>query len=278
MSFAEFIVRASAWGIFDLFENGLIRIILDSSANGEWFNALMLGLGFVLCIAVSYLLGSVNTALVVSKCFFHEDVREYGSGNAGTTNILRTYGKKAAGLTFLGDSLKGVIAILFACLLFGAPCVEMNYLFLVTAAYLSAFCCILGHVFPCFSQFKGGKGFATMVGVILVLNPFLFVLLFLVYVPLILGSHYISLSSVVMALFYPLMLSVVDRVVTGYGIHVLFAVAIGVLITWAHRSNLRRIFDGNERKFYPFRKKPVIAAPAQDDEGEQRSPAQDDEE
>ncbi len=278
MGFAEFIVRASVWGIFDLFDNGLIRIILESSTNGEWFSALMLGLGFVLCVAVSYLLGSVNTALVVSKCFFHEDVREYGSGNAGTTNVLRTYGKKAAGLTFAGDSLKGIIAILFACLLFGAPETEINYFHLVTASYLSAFFCIFGHVFPCFSQFKGGKGFATMVGAILVLNPFLFVILFILYVPLVLCSHYISLSSVVMALFYPLMLSVIDRVVTGYGIHVLFTVAIGVLITWAHRDNLRRIFDGNERKFYLFRKKTLTAAPVQEEELQNEGSAQDVEE
>ena len=270
MGFAEFIVRASAFGIYDLFGNGLIRSILERSSGEEWLVALLLGLGFFVCIAVSYLLGSINTAILLSKYVFRDDVRRHGSGNAGTTNVLRTYGRGAAGITFFGDSLKGVLAVVVACLLFGAPQTEARYLFLITATYMAAFCCILGHVFPCFSQFRGGKGFATMAGVILVLNPFLFVILFAVYVPMVLCSHYISLSSVVAALFYPMMLSLVDRVVTGYGIHVLFAMAIAVLVTWAHRGNLRRIFDGNERKTYIFGKKEkAVVSPSADDESAQ---------
>lgn len=265
MTFAEFLVRALAAGIHDLFNTGILRAILSGGV-GEVGKAVAIGGGFVLCIIASYLLGSVNFALIISKCFFRDDVREHGSGNAGTTNVLRTYGKKAAIWTFVGDALKGVVAILIAAIWFGAPDTEPNYLYLVTAVYLAAFFCVLGHVFPIFSRFRGGKGFATMVGIILALNPAIFLILFIIYVPLILCSHYISLSSVVMALFWPLILSVVDRTITGYGIHVLFAVCIGVLITWAHRGNLKRIFDGNERKFYPFRKKTpaVSATPAEE--------------
>ena len=258
MLFSEFI----AIGIQDLFKVGVIRAILPHVTQ-EWGKALLFGAGFLLCILVSYLLGSVNTALIVSKCFFHDDVRKHGSGNAGTTNVLRTYGKKPAIVTFAGDSLKGVLSVLFACILFGCPFPEVNHFHLVTAAYLSAFFCIIGHIFPIFSRFRGGKGFATLAGVILVLNPFLFLLLLVMYGAMVLLSHFISLSSVVVALFYPLMLSAVANITSlrpPYGTDVLLAVAMGVLIAWAHRSNLRRIFDGNERKFYLFKPKTVTSA------------------
>ena len=255
MSFAEFIVRFSAFGIYDLFENGLIRRITAAGEPGSWQNALAIGIGVVLCIVVSYLLGSINTALIISKRLFKDDIREHGSGNAGTTNVLRTYGKKPAILTFVGDALKVVVAIVFAGLLFGCPASELNYLYLATVSYMSAFFCIFGHVFPIFSHFRGGKGFATLVGSILVLDPFLFVILFIVYVPMVLCSHYISLSSVVIALFYPLMLSAAERWRMNFGllplgIGVLFSVMIGVLIAWAHRENIKRIYNGTERKFY----------------------------
>ncbi|MBE6630174.1 MAG: glycerol-3-phosphate 1-O-acyltransferase PlsY [Ruminococcaceae bacterium] len=265
MKFSAFI----AFGLHDLFKTGIIRHLLSGTASGGTAEAVIIGVGFALCILVSYLLGSINTALIVSKCFFHDDVREHGSGNAGTTNVLRTYGKKAAIITFVGDALKGVIAVLFACILFGHPLSEYNYLYLFTAAYLSAFFCIFGHVFPIFSRFRGGKGFATLAGVILSLNPFLFLVLFALYVPMVLLSHFISLSSVVAALFYPLMLSTVGSINTLHGplgTDVLFAVMIGVLITWAHRGNLKRIYEGNERKFYLSRKKKEGAEPAKNED------------
>jgi glycerol-3-phosphate acyltransferase PlsY len=258
MLFSEFI----AIGIQDLFKVGIIRAILPH-VTGETAKALVLGAGFALCILVSYLLGSINTALIVSKCFFQDDVRRHGSGNAGTTNVLRTYGKKPAIVTFAGDSLKGVLAVLFACILFGHPIHEFPYFHLITAAYMSAFFCVFGHIFPIFSHFRGGKGFATLAGVILVLNPFLFMLLLVMYAAMVLLSHFISLSSVVAALFYPLMLSAIGNITTlrpPFGTDVLFAVAMGVLITWAHRSNLHRIYDGNERKFYLFKPKAVTSA------------------
>lgn len=265
MRFSEFI----AIGLQDLFKTGIIRAILRH-VTGDVAQALVIGAGFLLCILCAYLLGSINTALIVSKCFFHDDVREHGSGNAGTTNVLRTYGKKPAIITFVGDSLKGVLAVLFACILFGHPINEYPYFHLITAAYLSAFFCIFGHIFPIFSHFRGGKGFATLTGVVLVLNPFLFMILLVFYLSMVLLSHFISLSSVVVALFYPLMLSVVTKITSlhlPFGTDVLFAVAAGVLIAWAHRSNLRRIFEGNERKFYLRKPKVVESVSAEPQDG-----------
>lgn len=263
MSFAEFIVRSLTWGIYNLFRNGLVRTLLKDSAQGDAKSAAVIGVGLLLCVAVSYLLGSVNAALVVSRHRYHDDVRKHGSGNAGATNVMRTYGPKAGLVTFLGDAFKGVLSILFACLVFGYPSSEPNYLFLVTAVYLSGFFCILGHVFPAFSHFKGGKGVSTMAGVVLLLNPFLFVVMFILYVPLVLGSHYVSLGSVIMAMFYPLILSVIDRVWLKFGVNVLSAFAIAVLVVWAHRENLKRISKGTERKLHLGHRKQEPPAPEQ---------------
>lgn len=247
------------WGIYDLFRDGLIRRILLSAGDNKTTEAIVVGCGFLFCIVAAYLLGSINWALVISKTLYHEDIRTHGSGNAGTTNILRTYGKRAAILTFLGDTLKGVLAVLIACVLFGHPADTLGdlggYLNLVNAAYLSALFCILGHIFPCFSHFKGGKGFATLAGVLLVLDPAIFLILFIIYVPLILVSHYVSLSSIIMAMFYPVLLAAFDRAFTGFGTHVLAGLMMGALITWSHRSNIKRLLDGTERKIYLFRKK-----------------------
>lgn len=265
MLFSEFI----AVGLQDLFKTGVIRAILPHVTD-ESTQAIVIGAGFILCILCSYLLGSINTALIVSKLFFHDDVRKHGSGNAGTTNMLRTYGKKPAIITFVGDVLKGVLSVLIACILFGCAFPEGNHFHLITAVYLSAFFCIIGHVFPIFSRFRGGKGFATFAGVVLAINPFIFILLLIFYVPMVLLSHYISLSSVLAALFYPLILSVITNntpLHPPYGTDVLFAVLIGALIAWAHRENLRRIYDGNERKFYLFGSKTVEASPAEPRQG-----------
>lgn len=274
MRFSEFI----AVGVQDLFKGGIVRAILKNQS-AEWASALVVGLGFGLCILLPYLLGSINTALIVSKLFFHDDVREHGSGNAGTTNVLRTYGKKPAIITFVGDSLKGVLSVLVACAIFGHPITEYGYFHMITAAYMAAFFCIFGHIFPLFSHFRGGKGFATLAGVILVLNPFLFIILLCFYLAMVLLSHFISLSSVLVALFYPMMLSVVSTITTlhlPFGTDVLFAIAMGVLITWAHRSNLRRIYDGNERKFY-LRKPKVESAPAEPAQAAPQGTTDDDE-
>ena len=275
MRFSEFI----AVGVQDLFKGGIVRAILKNQS-AEWVSALVLGLGFGLCILVPYLLGSINTALIVSKLFFHDDVRKYGSGNAGTTNVLRTYGKKPAIITFVGDTLKGVLSVLVACAIFGHPITEYGYFHLITAAYMAAFFCIFGHIFPIFSRFRGGKGFATLAGVILALNPFLFLILLCMYLALVLLSHFISLSSVIVALFYPMMLSVVTTITTlhlPFGNDVLFAVAMGVLITWAHRSNLRRIYDGNERKFYLHKPKVADAVAEPTEQAPQEAEEADDE-
>ena len=265
----ESVITPWVWGIYNLFDNGLLRLLLGRFAHSEGTVALFIGLAFLLCLTVSYLLGSVNFALVISRIFYHDDIRKYGSGNAGATNMGRTYGKKAAIATFLCDGLKGVVSILFACAVFGCPPNERNFIFLVTAAYFSAFFCSLGHVFPCFSHFRGGKGFATTALSVFALNPIIGLILCCIFFPLVLLSKFVSLGSVVTVLFYPILLSTFDSmpVSTHYGVSTLVACLIAALVTWAHRGNLKRIYHGEERKLELGRKKSVpTSAPTEDTE------------
>ena len=242
------------WGIYNLFDNGLVRYLLARLQPNDSGRAALIGGAFALCVIVPYLLGSINWALVISRVFYHDDIRNYGSGNAGATNMQRTFGLKAAIPTFLLDGLKGVLSIVLACALFGHPESEPYFFYTVTAAYMAAFFTIFGHVFPCFAHFKGGKGFACTALCILVLNPAVFCVLLFGFFPLVIGTRYVSLGSVVTALFYPVFLSSFDSVFTHYGINSLFAFLIAALITWAHRSNLKRIMNHTERKISLGRK------------------------
>lgn len=254
------------WGTYNLFENGILNMIRQRISATEEQDALLVGIGFALCVIVAYLLGSVNWALVVSRVLFHDDVRRHGSGNAGATNVLRTYGKKAAALTFLGDGLKGVVSVLFAALVFGFPATlyttaegamyDIHYIHLITAVYLSALFCVLGHIFPCFSKFKGGKGVATTAFCVLTLNPAIALVLILMWLILVLGTHYVSLGSVVAAAFFPILLHTFDSHTSHYGVGTVFAFLLAVLVIWSHRANIKRLLDHTESKTY-FGKKPA---------------------
>lgn len=236
------------WGIYDAFYSGILRTLYDA---GRYQNYMMV-LAFLLVLAVAYLLGSVNFALVISKLFYRDDIRTHGSGNAGTTNMLRTYGKGAAAATFFGDGFKGVLAILFACAVFGGT------VWCAAASYLAALFAILGHIFPCFAKFRGGKGFATSFLSILALNPVLFLILCFVFFPLVLGTHYVSLGSVTTLWFYSVFLFSFGKTFnpTGdYGVPTLVAIAIAVLVTFSHRTNIKRLLNRTENKTYFFRKK-----------------------
>ena len=243
------------WGIYYAFYSGILRTLADA---GHYRNY-MLVLGVLAVIVVSYLLGSVNFALVISKLFYHDDIRTHGSGNAGTTNMLRTYGKGAAAATFIGDGVKGVVAVLFACAVFGGT------FWCPAASYLAALFAVLGHIFPCFSGFKGGKGFATSFISILALNPVLFLILCFVFFPLVLGTHFVSLGSVTTMWFYSVFLFSFSKTFNpygDYGVPVLCAIALAAVVTFSHRTNIKRLLAHTESKTYFFKKKPPKTADA----------------
>ncbi len=190
----------------------------------------------LLYVLVPYLLGSINTAILVSKHFYHDDIRKYGSGNAGFTNVMRTYGKKAAIITFAGDILKTLVAILIGWCVFG-------YL----TAYIAGFACFLGHIFPVFYNFKGGKGVLCMATILLMLDWRIFLALLVVFVGIVMATKYISAGSVICAMMFPLMLNRMNN--TGIYMIEFVAIAIAVIVVIKHRENLKRIFNGTESKF-----------------------------
>ena len=202
-----------------------------------------------LCIAVPYLLGSFNTAVFVYTHILGEDVREKGSGNAGLTNTNRVYGGKVALLVLLGDALKTALSILFAGVLFGFYYV--NGFSGNSFAYIAALFCMLGHVFPVFYRFKGGKGVLCTFISALILCPIVAGILICIFA-LILGvTKYVSLSSIIAGVMFPFVL---DRTLSLFGmvpdgLIVLSTIIIALLVVWCHRENIKRIMNKTESKF-----------------------------
>ncbi len=194
----------------------------------------------VLCVIVPYLLGSINFAIIFSHGIHHDDVRNHGSGNAGSTNMLRTFGLKTAGLTFVCDFLKGVISALIG--LFVMP-------YWTGFLYVSGFACLLGHAFPIYYGFKGGKCVASLAGVVLVTNPLAFILLFVAFVFLVLLSHYISLGSVIGSLAYPIANIVMPFYVSPVPpVGIIVSLLMAALVIFLHRKNIVRLWNGTESK------------------------------
>lgn len=185
-------------------------------------------------LVVPYFLGSINFGIIISKLFHGEDIREYGSSNAGMTNMLRTYGKRDAAITLIGDALKAVVAVILGRILFG-----------ISGGYVAGLTCILGHAFPCYYKFKGGKGVVVTAATIAVIDWRIFLVLLGIFILVVAFSKYISLGSVCGMLVFPLLVQVWDR---GLSINVLLSCLISALVIFLHRGNIKRIYNGTESK------------------------------
>ena len=245
--------------------------IIDYLAN-TYNSSAIFWCGFAAALIFAYLLGSINTSILVSKLVYHSDIRTHGSGNGGLTNMHRTFGLKAAGLTLLGDMLKTIIAVLIPMFFFGF--VYDTGLCANHISYLSGMIAVLGHVYPIYYGFKGGKGVLVTSTMALVVSPAIFGFLFLVFVGIVALSKYISLGSVSVALLYPVCLNFYFTTFIGDVIPapiITSTIFIAVFIVWLHRENLRRIGERTERKF-SFKKKPAVTeAPAsvEDEDGDE---------
>lgn len=226
----------------ELMYKGLLGYFLESQGTktGAAFFVLIV-FGFLIMTILPYVLGSLNFAIIISKFFYHEDIRTFGSGNAGMTNMLRTYGKGAAIVTFLADAMKAVVSVLIGRLVFG-----------IIGAYVAGLCCILGHIFPVFYKFKGGKGVVTAAIMIFMTNWKVGLILFLMFVILVAFTKYISLGSVMCVLLYPLLLNRMNiPMIEKYpapSIVYLFAIALAAIIVVKHVSNIKRLLAGTENK------------------------------
>ena len=208
-------------------------------------------LPMLLCVLAwmiaSYLIGSINFSILISKLAFNDDIRKYGSQNAGSTNMNRVYGSKIGALTLVGDVGKAVVSVLIARVLLGD-----------NAAALCGFCCMLGHCFPVYYRFKGGKGVATAGGVILALEPLSGLLTLVIFAIVTFGMHYVSLGSIMAGLFYPVLLNSVSKMLfhtVPTALMSISAVAMATLLVARHHANIKRLWTGTENKFYLKKKK-----------------------
>lgn len=194
-----------------------------------------MNLNIVITIIVGYLLGSISTGVVLSKAFAKTDIRSQGSGNAGTTNMLRILGRKMALFTFIGDMLKGIIAVFIGKALVG------GYL----GGVLGVVGAVLGHYYPLYFGFKGGKGIATSFGSLLFVFPIQALLAFAVFLILVAVTRYVSVGSIAAAVTLPLLVILTHP--ENVPVCIITA-CIGISVIWRHRANIKRLLNHTESK------------------------------
>ena len=218
-----------------------------------WLNGLIMRTGteyslflpillFACVVFVAYMLGSVNTAIILVRLVYREDIREKGSGNAGMTNVMRNYGFTPALFTLLGDMFKVLISMVTGTLLLG-----------INGAYIAGLFCVLGHIAPAIYKFKGGKGVASTAMFVLYADWKSFLILLAVFVFLVALTKYLSLGSVTGMLMLPLVMFRMDNIVQDKPLRLFITFLIAGLVVYMHRGNIVRIMNKTERKFR-FRK------------------------
>ncbi|MBQ2766026.1 MAG: glycerol-3-phosphate 1-O-acyltransferase PlsY [Clostridia bacterium] len=243
--------------LHQILQDGLVPHLIAGEATGIalWIIALLTLLGAV----IAYLLGGLNFAIIISKYKFKDDIRRFGSGNAGMTNMLRTYGKAAAAFTLLGDMAKAAVSVLIGTLLAGEA-----------GAYIAGLACVLGHAFPCYYSFKGGKGIVVTATMLLCLEPLVFLILFAIFVLIVLSTKYLSLGSIIGMLIYPLLLNRMYPFLNGGvpegAVAAIVSILNTILVIWLHRENIKRLMEGKENKFSLKKKDKFVKAEREENE------------
>ena len=199
---------------------------------------------YIIVAIIAYLLGSISFSVIISKKMAGFDVREKGSGNAGSTNVLRTVGKKAAVLTLICDCLKGVLAILIAYIA-GNIVKDIDKSLLVQLAGIFV---VIGHTFPVFFKFKGGKGVATSLGVLLMVNWQIGLICLVFALVLMALTRFVSLGSVAAAVLFPVLTVFIRTNYLVPGNYIIFGIILAVLVIFNHRENVKRLLEGKENK------------------------------
>lgn len=206
---------------------------------------------YILIAIIAYAIGSVNFSVILSKKIAGFDVREKGSGNAGSTNMLRSVGKKAAAITLVCDILKGVVAILIAVMI-GWLFKDSDKALLVQIAGILV---IVGHTYPIFFEFKGGKGVATSLGVLLISNWQLGLICLVFALVLMALTRMVSVGSIAAAILFPVLTLFVNMhmlqsnyIVTQGSGYLIYSIILAALVIFNHRTNIQRILNGEENK------------------------------
>ncbi|MBQ9138233.1 MAG: glycerol-3-phosphate 1-O-acyltransferase PlsY [Alistipes sp.] len=212
---------------------------------------------FVLLI-VAYLLGSIPSAVWIGRHYFGVDIREHGSKNAGATNMLRVLGLRAALPVFVIDFLKGFIAVSAMSLLRLDPTISAAWI--IDFKICAVAPVVLGHIFPIFASFRGGKGVSTLIGAVTGIQPALALLCFAVWMLVFIFTHYVSLSSIVAGVSFPIFVLLFSGTLyKRYGeaswLFILFSVVVAALLLWTHRKNIARLRAGTEPKMHLWKKR-----------------------
>lgn len=189
---------------------------------------------WVVIAVIAYLLGNISTGLIVGKLFAHMDIRQTGSGNAGTTNVMRTLGWVPSVVTLLGDVAKAVLATLIGM-----------WIEPTAGRFVAGVAVVAGHNWPAFFGFKGGKGIASSLGVILMTDPLIAVILLVIQFSILIPTRLMSLASVASATAYPILVAIFHW---GDWPYVLFGLILGGMALYSHRSNIDRLIHKNENK------------------------------
>ena len=203
---------------------------------------------------VAYLLGSIPSAVWIGKHFYGVDIRQHGSRNAGTTNMLRVLGRRAALPVFVIDFLKGFVAVTLPNLVEHLPGATWHDIYNIKI--LLVVMVVLGHIFPVFAGFKGGKGVATLAGAVMGVAPTSVLLCLAVWVVVLMTWHYVSLASMVAGVFFPVFIYLSPRT-NGSPSMVVFSIVVAVLLIITHRKNIGRLRAGTESKIYIWKRPPV---------------------
>ena len=195
-------------------------------------------ISYIIIIIIAYLLGNISTSTIIARKMFNVDIRTQGSGNPGSTNVLRTLGKKAGAMTFAGDLLKGLVAVLLA-----RGIAKLTGIDETIAAYVAVVAVVAGHNWPAFLRFKGGKGVATSLGAMIAMNPVIALTCFGIFLIIVIGTKYVSLGSIVGIASSPLFMIVNNN---KKGIFVTLFLTVSAIYT--HRENIKRLIKGTERK------------------------------
>ena len=251
---------------------GVVRYYLKYAGSGidETTSTVLLTLSIIALITAAYFLGGLNFSILLSKKLYGVDIRTYGSGNAGSTNMLRTFGNKAGIVTMVGDMSKTLVSCLLGYVVLGR-----------LGAFVGGLFCMIGHMFPVLYKFKGGKGVACAAIVILMTDignphyfyvPIVFLIMFAIFAIILFGAKYMSLASVMSVLLYPLVMNAFDIpiknailaeetptmlgsiFIVDSALYLLIALLMAVLVIFMHRANIKRLLNKEESKF-SFHKK-----------------------
>ncbi|GAA0100047.1 glycerol-3-phosphate 1-O-acyltransferase PlsY [Paraclostridium bifermentans] len=195
-------------------------------------------INYLIIILVSYFIGSISTSYIIAKRMMGVDIRTQGSGNAGSTNVLRTLGKKAGILTFVGDLLKGVVAVLIAKVI-----ATIAHTDVATASYIAVVFVVIGHNWPIYLGFRGGKGVATSLGAMIAVNPVIALSCFAFFILIVYVTKYVSLGSVLGICTSPIIMFFIGNY---KGLAVTLFLSASVI--FKHRENIKRLLNGTERK------------------------------